>query len=115
MAAGLSDATAVGAVRRSASAKPAGTRRGFVLAAAKAAQYTQVEALRSERNSQRGIGRPTDISCLALAKLLRKAAPPHRQRQPEYRAGYQLLLAAAVWRVGAKAAPTIRGRPGLVK
>ena len=41
---------------------------------AKAAQYAQVEALLTERNSQRSIVRATGVARMTIAKLIKKAA-----------------------------------------
>lgn len=42
-------------------------------AVAKAAQYAQVEALLTERNSQRSIVRVTGVARMTVAKLLKKS------------------------------------------
>ena len=56
-------------------ARRVGTKARFVPAAvAKAAQYAQVEALLTERNSQRSIVRATGVVRMTIAKLLKKAA-----------------------------------------
>lgn len=43
-------------------------------AVAKAAQYAQVEALLTERNSQRSIVRATGVARMTIAKLLKKSS-----------------------------------------
>ena len=54
--------------------KACGYQARFVPAAvAKAAQYAQVEALLSERNSQRSIARATGVARMTIAKLLKKS------------------------------------------
>ena len=53
--------------------KACGYQARFVPAAvAKAAQYAQVEALLTERNSQRSIVRATGVARMNIAKLLKK-------------------------------------------
>ena len=59
-------------------------------AAAKAAQYAQVEKLLAERNSQRSIVRATGVARMTIAKLLKKsagglaaAAPTAPEKRPE--------------------------------
>ena len=58
----------------------------FVTAAArKAAQHAQVDALLSERNSQRSIVRVTGVSRMTIAKRIKKAtlpSPPLLPRRP---------------------------------
>ena len=44
------------------------------VAARKAAQYAQVDALLVERNSQRSIARVTGVARMTIAKRLKKAA-----------------------------------------
>ena len=61
--------------------KACGHQARFVPAAvAKAARYAQVEALLTERNSQRSIVRATGVARMTIAKLLKKSgaglAPP---------------------------------------
>lgn len=54
--------------------KACGYQARFVPAAlAKAAQYAQVEALLTERNSQRSIVRATGVARMTVAKLLKKS------------------------------------------
>ena len=54
--------------------KACGYQARFVPAAvAKAAQYAQVEALLTERNSQRSIVRVTGVARMTVAKLLKKS------------------------------------------
>ena len=54
--------------------KACGYQARFVPAAvAKAAQYAQVEALLTERNSQRSIMRATGVARMTIAKLLKKS------------------------------------------
>ena len=54
--------------------KACGYQARFVPAAvAKAAQYAQVEALLTERNSQRSIVRATGVARMTIAKLLKKS------------------------------------------
>ena len=56
--------------------KACGYQARFVPAAvAKAAQYAQVEALLTERHSQRSIVRATGVSRMRIAKLLKKSGP----------------------------------------
>lgn len=55
--------------------KACGYQARFVPAAvAKAAQYAQVEALLTERNSQRSIVRATGVARMTIAKLLKKSS-----------------------------------------
>ena len=54
--------------------KACGYQALFVPAAvAKAAQYAQVEALLTERNSQRSIVRATGVARMTIAKLIKKS------------------------------------------
>ena len=54
--------------------KACGYQARFVPAAvAKAAQYAQVEALLTERNSQRSIVRATGVARMTIVKLLKKS------------------------------------------
>ena len=54
--------------------KSCGHQARFVPAAvAKATQYAQVEALLTERNSQRSIARATGVARMTIAKLLKKS------------------------------------------
>ena len=54
--------------------KACGYQARFVPAAvAKAAQYAQVEALLTERNSQRSIVRATGVARMTIAKLVKKS------------------------------------------
>ena len=54
--------------------KACGYQAQFVPAAvAKAAQYAQVEALLTERNSQRSIVRATSVARMTIAKLIKKS------------------------------------------
>lgn len=75
MAATKFGATAIARATRATSAKPAAT--GPVPAAvAKAAQYGQVDALLVESNSRRSIVRATGVSCVSIAKRIRKKRRP---------------------------------------
>lgn len=56
--------------------KACGYQARFVPAAvAKTAQYAQVDALLSERNSQRSIVGATGVARMTIAKLLKKSGP----------------------------------------
>ena len=55
--------------------KACGHQARFVpAAAAKAAQYAQVDTLLAERNSQRSIGRVTGVSRMTIAGRIKKSA-----------------------------------------
>ena len=75
--------------------KACGYQARFVPAAvAKAAQYAQVEALLTERNSQRSIVRATGVARMTIARLIKKsgagpapAAVPPDEKGPAPKAG----------------------------
>ncbi len=52
-------------------------------AARKAAQYAQVDALLSERNSQRSIARLTGVARVTIAKRIKKSGAPLATPAPE--------------------------------
>ena len=76
----------------------------FVPAAGrKAAQYAQVAALLSERNSPRSIARLTGVARVTIAKRIKKAAAPSPTRPPHRSANAQrkrwgVLERDALWR-----------------
>ena len=69
-------------------------------AARKAAQYAQVDALLSERNSQRSIARLTGVARMTIAKRSKKASlpspplPPRRSAKAQRKGPAQTLGSA---------------------
>ena len=69
----------------------------------KAAQYTQVDALRSERNSQRSIVQLTGVARMTIAKRIKKAALPSPDLLPRrpanaQRKRWEVLELDELWR-----------------